>query len=416
MAITPVIWWNNTVSAGVAGATVHSVLPDGGDVSEAFVSFIEGLSPTPKIIKIFYLAHSLESTTADCPPKTSRATLRKIHAQNFATLSDPEIAWALQPARGGVPGTSTLMFLEERPVLIKTVRALASRGIHVQGCFPITSLLELTEPFVSSAKPVVAYLSTARESAVYWCASDNTRNFTAFGADAPVERVTTEINQSLARFEDADPLILNVSIGVEPMEFPLEANGVPDNTLTVDDLFRCHEQLKPGSLANLVPLPGGVPLNLVLFMIAFALVIATAALATSYYAKWQAAEADAKAVQTQISDAQADVQKLEDNKKKTDTAQATLEEIALGPAFKSELLTVLARNRPPEITIRNLLIDERKFTIVIEIHDGNTDGPQSPLQSFLTSLGASSLWTVTLVERPKKSPSSFTINGTSTTK
>src|ERR1035438_6649526 len=163
----PILWWDSTVMARIDGQTVAARLPATGDAVAGFCGFVRGLKPVPKAIRIVYHSAAVEHLATPCP-KGSRRTIQRALCHRTNALNDPAAAWAAHPIRTGASGSTTLLYVEPQPRLVRLRAALAEDGVVLDAVFPILVLVEEAVPPEEREKPRIVLLSSDEAAAVYW--------------------------------------------------------------------------------------------------------------------------------------------------------------------------------------------------------------------------------------------------------
>ncbi|XAE59429.1 hypothetical protein OH491_27370 (plasmid) [Termitidicoccus mucosus] len=108
---------------------------DGRGQHFAFCGFLEGLSPTPKAIRLFYATSTLEVVATPCPKTGDRQLMQRCWAE-IRRDQNPATAWSAHKPRTTGSGAATVLYIEQQPRLQRLRSILQDRGITLDAAFP----------------------------------------------------------------------------------------------------------------------------------------------------------------------------------------------------------------------------------------------------------------------------------------
>jgi hypothetical protein len=419
MASTPVLWWDNTIVA--AASITHpmsTVLPSDGDSIYAFCGFLEGLSPTPKAIRLIYTASTLETVTTPCPKTGDRNLMQKVLGPKFEAIKNPGTAWAAHKPRTTGSGAATVLYIEQQPRLQRLRSVLQDRGIELEAAFPLTSLIDLA-PEAVVAKPLIALLHSDEGAAVAWTTPEGDRHTAFFRGENAGERTMQELATGFAAFAGkAEPVFIAVNASSQPMDEAVLPRK-PNKYYNVAEFIALNGRLTPRDLLNLLPPPPSLTIDTAIF--AVVLVVAGIALfqGFGYLSALHTARTSRRAQESQEAQLAKDNERFGANKAQFDRQQAVLDECQIAPQVKTKFIEAVGRARPQQITIRSMTLNEQSWSIAGTLHQGAAAKP-SPLDAFISQLGQNASWTINAGDKPavpKQTPGSdqrpveFTITG-----
>lgn len=381
----PVLWWNGTAIAGSS----RTMLPADGDAVLAFCAFVEGLSPVPKAIRLFYHSPTLEHLASTCP-KGNRRTIQRALGARFSALSDPTTTWAAHRVRTNASGTTTILYIEEEPILSRLRAALDDRGIELETAFPILALLEAAPSASRLDRPIIALLHTDEAAAVYWRTAEGDRHAAFFDGNTTRERAVRELVTGLSVFK-APPCFVVVNLGTSPVELgsitPKEAKA-----LSAADFFSNAQALGAREVCSFLAPPSLFTVDRVCHVAALILLLTAATTTATYYAAIRAAQANMTLLGSEERGLQEENARLRANKAHIEEVEAILREISIAPQVKRRFLEALGRARPMQISIRSVTLNEATWTLTGTAHEG-VGVEKGPFQAFLANFRKNQGWT-----------------------
>jgi hypothetical protein len=408
-----VLWWDNTlVAANSEGEPASLLLPLDGDALQAFCSFIEGLTPTPKIIRLFYAAPTLNYVVARCPPKATRTVMRDVLKTNYPVLENPDTAWAVHKV-SNPKATSTVLYIEQEPPRLQRLRAmLAGRGINLIAAFPLLTLVEETPQFSEATKPTLALLHTAEACAVFWTNATGERHAAFFQGETAIKRATTEVQNGFSIFEGQTvSSFIVINAGGPPFD-TAELPQKPAKVYSTGEFLQLGNEISPRELSNLLPPPSRLSSNYLCSAAAIILFGLAALNGLNYMAAVRAAQADLALQKAQEQQLTTEISTLQSNKTHIDQMQAMLNEVAPPSTVKSSFLDALGHGRPLQITFHSATVNESTWTVTGTIHEG-IGVEKGPFEAFIRQFSKAGPWTLgpdsqaTVLKMPD-----FTLNGT----
>ena len=400
--------------ARIDGQTVAARLPAAGDAVAGFCGFVRGLKPVPKAIRIVYHSAALEHFATPCP-KGSRRTIQRALCHRTTALNDPAAAWAAHPIRTGASGSTTLLYVEPQPRLVRLRAALAEDGVVLDAVFPILVLVEEAVPPEEREKPRIVLLSSDEAAAVYWISPAGDRHAVFFdGATAP-ERIRTELIESFASFKTT-PEFSIVNAGASPFDLSRIADEnlkqKPGKVLSAADLLDMAGSLGNREVTNFLPPGSPVTFDHLCHVAALGLFFAGALMAATYFSAIRSVRANLTEQQAEERALGEDIARLRANQAKIESAQAILTEARIAPPVKLRFLEALNRARPMQISIQSATVGESTWTVSGHVHEG-VGLEKGPFQTFLAALQKGEGWTVGSDHpAPTAKDPDFTLSGT----
>ena len=400
----PVLWWNGTVIAGPS----RTLLPAEGDTVLSFCAFIEGLSPAPKAIRLFYHSPTLEHLATTCP-KGNRRTIQKALGHRFPALTDPTTTWAAHRVRTSASGTTTILYIEEEPVLSRLRSALDDLGIELEAAFPVLALLEAAPTANRIDRPTIALLHTDEAAAVYWRTAEGDRHAAFFDGATTRERAIRELVTGLSVFK-APPSFVVVNLGSSPIDLgsvaPKEAK-----TLSAEEFLSNAQALGVREVCSFLPPPNLFTADRVCHVAALVLFLAAATLTATYLASIRAAQANLTLLGSEERELQEENARLRANKAHIEEVEAVLRDVSIAPRVKVPFLEALGRARPMQISIRSVTLNEATWTLTGTAHEG-VGVEKGPFKAFLANFRKNEGWTLGPdSETPALRAPDFTLNG-----
>lgn len=403
---TPVLWWNNTVVT--AGGLVSTLATDGDPVPH-FCAFAENLKAP--VLRIFYASPKLEHFSTACP-KGTRSTLQRALSPRYPALENPRIAWAAHTVRVHASGASTLLYLEQQPLLSQLRGALEERGVRLEAVFPLLVLVEAAPPMNERDKPTLAVLHTDEAAAVYWTTPGGDRHAAFFDGPTARERMLEELVTGFSAFEGKTrPVFSVVNLGTAPVDLTGVTQS-PGRILSAADFLAHADHVAARDMHNLLPALPRWSIDPICRAAALGFFLGTLALAGSHLLALRSAQSELALQQSEERAVARENARLRTNQMRITLTAALLNEVTVAHPVKREFLEALHRARPPQISIRSVSLHESTWTITGYAHEG-VNVEKGPYQSFLAALEKSGSWTIGPASRkPIIGQPEFTLSGT----
>ncbi len=408
----PVLWWNNTVLARIGGKTIATVLPTDGDLG-AFCSFVRGLDPRPRAIRLFYHSAAVEHFATPCP-KGSRRTVQRALSHRTPALSDPATPWAAHVIGDSGNGT-TLLYVEPQGRLSRARTALAGDGIHLEAAIPLLVLIEETTSPDDRQKPRLVLLTSKDAAAVYWITPAGDRHAAFFDGATARARIGRELIEGFSIFKSA-PVFTVVNFDSAPPDLNrLVEESLPQSPSQIraaGDLLDGAESLRIRDVCNYLPPGSPVTFDHLCQLAALGFFFASALLGTSYLSAIRSARANLTAQHAEEQQLETEIGRLRGNQAVVRSAQVVLDEAAVASPVKLRFLETLNRARPIQISIQSATLAESSWTVVGRVHEG-AGLDKGPFQAFLAALQKDGGWTIGSDYRPpNQQEPDFALTGT----
>jgi hypothetical protein len=384
-------------------------LPAEGDVVLSFCGFVEGLSPVPKAIRLFYHSPALEHVATTCP-KGSRQTVQKALSPRFAALADPATVWAAHRVRTNTAGTTTLLYIEEEPRLARLKAILGERGIELEAAFPLLALLEAVPSARQLDQPMIALLHTDEAAAVYWRTAEGDRHAAFFDGTTTRERAGRELVNGFSVFK-VQPDFTVVALGSAAVDLWPGAPK-PVKVLSAEEFLAHAPDLGVREISNFLPPQTLFTGDHACHAAALVLLCIAATAAGTYFLSIRDAQNNRVLQQAEEQELKAENSHFRDNKAHIEAVNAVLKEVLVAKPVKRRFLEALNKARPPQISIRAVTLNETTWTVTGYAHEA-VGLDKGPYQAFLAALKKNEGWTVNAEGSPAviKEPE-FTLGGT----
>lgn len=389
-AAVPILYWNQTVIAGVGDAPARALLPHEGDSVAAFCDFVAGLEPSVKAVRLLYHASGLEPVPAPCP-RGSRKMIQKVLSSRFTAIADPLTAWAAHRVRSNAAGTTTLLYIEEEPRLSRLRSGLDERGITLEAAFPLLTVFE-AGPLISPLhKPVIGLLHTDEAAAVFWRTSEGDRHAAFFDGQTTRDRAIRELVTGFSIFK-TPPLFVVVNAGSAPIDLA-SLSQRPGLTLTVAEFLKQASSLSPEEPCNFLPPPRLFSVDRICRAAALVLFAAGFAVAATYALGVREVRANLALQQSKVRQLETSNARLRDNRQRIEAADAVLGEIAIARPVKRRFLETLGHARPISINVRAVTLNKATWSVTGIAHNA-VGADKGSYQAFVENFGHNAGWSL----------------------
>ncbi|MFI5337727.1 MAG: hypothetical protein ACHQ5A_13140, partial [Opitutales bacterium] len=385
---------------------------EAGDSVPAVCAFLEGLSPIPRAVRLFYQGPSLESVPTACPQKAGRRMLRQVLGSKFPALSVPTTAWAAHPPQTHGPGATTLLYLAQNAFLVQLQAALASRQIRLEAVYPLFVLVETEPVFRPEGTPAMAVLHGSHGMGIFWLSPSGDRHAAFFTGPTAGERLQQSIATGLSIFEGRGrPPLLVINASSSPLDQGLLPQPALQQISIGDFLASAGHRPLP-DLANLLPAPPRLWPALIAHTVALLLFLLTLLLGQHYLSACHQARVNLAYQQAQLQALTAEVAHLETNQAGIEKSEAFLAELSGGSRSKARFLGALGRLRPPQLTLSAVTLNESSWTLRGVLHEGTND-EHGPYAAFHRAFFKEGEWLPGPDSRnPRLATAEFTLSGT----
>ncbi len=370
----PILLWDHlAVAAPGQGPPVIATL-EACDSIPAFCTFLDGLTPGPRSIRLFYQGPSLEAMPTSCPRNSSRRLLRQVLGAKFPALAVPHTPWAVHPPRpAGTAGATTLLYVAQNAFLVQLQAALAGRQIRLESVHPVFTLVETEPAFASPGAAALAVLHASHGTGVFWLAPSGDRHAAFFTGPTAGERLQQAVDTGLALFEGRPrPPLLVLNASLQPPDPALLPPG-PVVPLSVGAFLAASSARPLPAVTNLLPAPAPWWPAALAHSAAALVLLTTLLLGQHYLAARQQARVNLAYQQAQLRTLTAEVAHLEANRARIERAELFLAEISGGACHKGRFLAALGRLRPPQLTLEAVTLNESSWNIRGVLHEGAGD-------------------------------------------
>lgn len=411
-SVLPVLLWDRLAIAPTDRGTPAMTTLEAGDSVPAFCAFLEGLVPTPRRIRLFYQSPALESVSTGCPHKADRRLMRLALGTKFPALGVPTTVWGFHPPRPHGSGASTLLYLAQNGFLPQLRAALSSRQINLEAAYPLPVLLETDAVFHPPGTPAMAVIQAEHGTGVFWLTPSGDRHVSFFTGPTAGERLQQEVDTGLSIFEEQHrpPLLVINATARMPESSLLQL--APTQKRSIGELLAAAALKKLPATANLVPIPSRWFPTGAAHAAAVIVFLCTFFLGQRYLEARHQARVNLSSRQILTQTLSSEVSRLESTQASLERAESFVAEVSGGPRHYSRFLAALGRQRPPQITITSVSLNESSWNIRGVIHEGLND-EHGPFPAFIRAFCGNPGWSAGTDSRnPRPTASEFTLSGT----
>lgn len=390
-------------------------LPDREDPVKIIVDFVSTLDEKPSSVRLLYQPvdiEALEIKTSNVP----RGKLRETLGGKYPDVLSETVPWCVSRMQKSEATYATLLWIDKQQRLPRLRKAFAEINIRLVGAWPLVSALEEVEPTNTPGKSAVAVVLTDAAAFVY--------NVTAAGNRWAKFSIGHNFRGALKNLIDAAvakrageqrPPVLIVDAGELQWDFEeTTLRGTVPSRLALTQLTAVALKLKTTSLSNYLPKERVIRVDRAIWAAAalFALIFLISG--GRYYAEYRNLSVAGKKQTDESVRLNRENEHFAANKKIIDVATEWETETRVAEQGRLEILKAVMNERPPELTIHSLVINDKEFTITGTEHEqlGEKEAPYNKFLKALSDAGdKDKVWSITTKDSVL-AVENFTITGT----